>query len=282
MQSTERITITAIIINIILFIAKFIVGIISNSISLLSDALNSFIDIFSSIIVHIAVKISGKKADEDHPFGHRRAEPLAALTVAILTAVLGFEIAKTAIFGFFTPRKDTIGLLAIIILLINIAIKAVITVYFTKKAEQQNSPALKATGIDASNDILVSIIALIGVAGTYLGYSPLDNIAALIISGFILYFGYKFAVENIDYLMGKSPPVKFLENIKSSALKITEVKGVNTLRAHYVGNYVHVEIHIEVNKNISTKESHDIGKKVQRHLETIKGIEKAFVHIDPI
>jgi len=282
MNNAVKATFVVVIVNIILFIAKFSVGIATGSISVLSDALNSFIDIFSSVIVYIAIKVANKRPDSDHHFGHHRAEPLAALLVAILTGVLGFEIAKESVIRLMSGTHESMGIIAILVLVVNIIIKYFIWKYFIKNGIRLNRPAFKATGIDARNDMLVSFIALIGVFGAFIGYLPLDEIAALAISGFILYFGYKFAIENIDYLMGKSPPQEYIAKIKAVASRLKGVKGINDLRAHYVGNRIHVEIHIEVDKKISTKTSHDIGKHVQIELEKIQDLDKAFVHIDPV
>ena len=114
------------------------------------------------------------------------------------------------------------------------------------------------------------------------GYHKLDDLAALVISVFIFYFGYKIGIENIDYLMGKTPPRKYVERIRKKALAVRGVKGINDLRAHYVGNKVHVEVHIEVDEDKTTKKSHEIGKDVQNEIERMQDICRAFIHIDPV
>ena len=88
--------------------------------------------------------------------------------------------------------------------------------------------------------------------------------------------------KNLDYLMGKCPPKTEIEKIRKKALTIKGVKDINELNAHYVGNKIHVEIHIDVDENLSTRKSHDIGKDVQRAIEKMPEINKAFIHVDPV
>ena len=89
-------------------------------------------------------------------------------------------------------------------------------------------------------------------------------------------------MSNIDYLIGRSPKKKFIEQIKNTALSVKGVKGLNDVRAHYVGSYVHVEVHIELNKKLSMVKAHNIGKKVEENIEKLPWINKAFIHIDPV
>ncbi|MBT3464604.1 cation transporter [archaeon] len=282
MKKSEKYSFSAIILNSILFTIKFVAGIYTNSISLISDALNSLSDIFSSIIVYVSIKVANKRPDWNHPFGHHRAETLAGVVVAIFTGILGFEVAKTSIIRTISGKSNLIGDVAAIVLIINILIKLFMANFFIKKGKSMKRPALKATGIDSRNDAIVSFIALIGVGGSFIGFGNLDNIAGIIISLFIFYSGYQIAIENIDYLMGKTPPKKYVDKLVKKAKKVNGVKGINDVRAHYVGNRIHIEIHVEVDANCSTKESHDIGKVVQIKIEKLNDVDKAFVHIDPV
>jgi len=279
MRKSERLSMSGIILNTVLFVLKIIVGFISNSSALISDAVNSFTDIFASVCIFISVKVSNKKADVDHPFGHDRAEPIAALIVAIFTSILAFEIAKSAFFNLFGAKTITNFSAAIVVLLFTIVTKGIMAYIFLKIKDR---PALIATGIDSRNDVIVSSIALTGVAGSLYGYSRFDDIAALIISVFIFYSGYKIGVENINYLMGKSPALSFIQKVKRIALDTKGVKGINEIKAHFVGNKIHIEVHIEVQQQCSTKKSHDIGKAVQSKIERLHDVSKAFIHIDPV
>jgi len=271
--------------NTFLFVIKLAGGLLTGSLALLSDAMNSASDMIYSTAIIFAVRISNKAADKDHPFGHRRAEPIAGILVAILAGILGFEIIKAGIDGLMNPGVITMGYLAVVVLLVTICLKIGMWLYFKKVGAKFLSPAIRACSVDSRNDVLVSAIALLGVLGSMSGLSSLsamDDIAAVLIGAFIIWSGYKIGAENIDFLMGKSPGEEMIARIKEKALSVKGVRGLNEVKAHYVGNFVHVEVHIEVDKDMSTQKSHDLGKKVEMEVERLHGIDKAFVHVDPV
>ncbi|HAG50371.1 MAG: hypothetical protein A2X87_02415 [Deltaproteobacteria bacterium GWC2_42_51] len=267
--------------NIFLFAIKLIAGVISGSLALISDAINSLTDIFASIAIFICVRVSDKEADEGHPFGHHRAEPIAGLIVAILAGVLGFEVIRVSVERLISPETLSIGFLSLMVPIITIITKGVMAWHLKRVGELANSPAIKASAFDSFNDVFVSFTALIGILGAQQGYDLMDPIAGFFISLWIIYAGYKIGVENIDYLMGKSPDREFMKLIEDATKGTIGVKSLNKIRAHYVGNFIHVEMHIAVDKNLSTFDSHAIGEDVELRLERFDAIEKAFVHIDP-
>lgn len=267
--------------NIFLFAIKLIAGVISGSLALISDAINSLTDIFASIAIFICVRVSDKEADEGHPFGHHRAEPIAGLIVAILAGVLGFEVIRVSVERLISPETLSIGFLSLMVPIITIITKGVMAWHLKRVGELANSPAIKASAFDSFNDVFVSFVVLIGILGAQKGYNLMDSVAGFFISLWIIYTGYKIGVENIDYLMGRSPDREFMKLIEDATKGTIGVKSLNKIRAHYVGNFIHVEMHIAVDKNLSTFDSHAIGEEVERRLERFDAIEKAFVHIDP-
>ena len=274
-------TIVMIACNAFLFVIKITAGITSNSLAVISDAVNSVTDIISSVVIYFAVKVSAKQADEGHPFGHHRAEPIAGLIVAIFAGILGFEIFRTSVFQLVSLHEHNIGIFTILVLLISIGMKFIMSIYFKKTSHTINSPALLASSIDSRNDVYISATALVGVIGGFCGYPKMDDIMAILISFWIIYSGYKIGIQNIDYLMGRQPEAGIMEEIKAKACAVAGVLGIHDIRAHYVGNYIHVEIHISLNQCLTLTEAHEIGKNVQRAVENIESIHKAFVHIDP-
>ncbi len=267
--------------NTFLLILKTVVGLISGSIALMSDAINSFSDLIVSFIIFLSVKVSQKAPDKTHPFGHHRAQPIAALVVAIFTTILGFEIIKLIFEKVFFGKIEIIGSIALAALAITIVVKFLMWVYLKKVALDLNSPAIKASAIDCKNDVLIDLAAIVGVFGATQGYLLLDPIAGFVISVYVIRAGYGIAKENIDYLVGKTPSKKLIEKIKSKALSIPSVQGLNEVKAHYIGNYVQVEVHIELDKNLPLIKAHDIGKKVEREVESLEEVTNCFVHIDP-
>jgi cation diffusion facilitator family transporter len=277
-----RATVLNIIGNLALFILKLVAGIMSGSIALISDALNSFTDTISSVAVFICVKISSKQADEGHPFGHSRAEPVAGLIVAIFAGILGFELIRSSVERFMSATVVTVTTFTVVVPVVTIIAKLLMSWYFKRTAKAVHSSAIMATAIDSLMDVFLSIAALVGIVGVVYGYPILDPAAGFVISLWIIYTGYKIGIENIDYLMGRAPGPELMEEIKSAALSVDNVKGLNTVRAHYVGNFIHVEIHIEVDKLMSTEDSHAISDLVEISLDSIESVDRSFVHIDPV
>ena len=268
--------------NTALFVLKLVAGIMSGSIALISEALNSLNDIAASIATFICVKIAAKEADAGHPFGHSRAEPIAGLIIAVLAGILGFEVIRASVERILSGRTPEISIFALVVPVVTMAAKGLMSLYFRRVGKEVASPALIATSRDSAMDVLIAIAALFGIAGARLGFPLLDPIAGFVISGWIIYTGYSIGMENIAYLMGESPNAEMMGKIRSAAKEVVGVKDINTVRAHFVGNFIHVEIHIEVDKHISTFTSHAIGKEVEKSIEKIRAIEKSFVHIDPV
>ena len=277
----KRTTLIGIFSNSLLFILKIIIGIISGSIALISDAFNSLTDIIASIIVHISVKISSKSADKDHPFGHHRAEPIAGLIVAIFTGIVGFEIISKSFSSLLEGGIIIKGIAPMVVLGFTMVLKSWLYIYFRKVGRKTKSVAIIASSIDHRNDVLVSFAALIGVSGSYIGYKFFDPLAAIIIGIWVIKSGFSIAKDNLKFLMGECAPKELTDKIINKSLSIKNVKGVHGVKAHYVGTMLHVQVHISLSKNTALEKAHAIGKKVEKIVEKIPEVGKAFVHIDP-
>jgi len=278
----KRATDIALVINIFLFIIKSIVGILSNSIAVISEALNSLTDILSSLGIKYAVKLSRENPDSKHQFGHSAAQPIAAFILSVFAFVVGINIIEESVRRLIEPQNINTIPTVYVVLIITMIIKIALNRYQVKISKMFNSPAIKAASVDSINDVLASSIALVGVIGAAYNLKFIDSVAGIMVAMFVFKTGYEVAKENIDYLMGRSASKEFDEKLKSIAREIKGVKGINDLRSHYVGNKFHIEIHIEVNKDLNTKTSHDIGNDVKFTLEKLEEIQKVFVHVDPV
>lgn len=277
-----RATMLNIIGNAGLLAMKLTAGILTGSIALISDAINSFNDVAASISTFICVYISDKQADEGHPFGHSRAEPIAGLIIAVLAGILGFEVIREAVSRIIEGTSPEVGPYVLLVPIATMAAKGGMFLYFRRVGRMFRSPAINATAFDSLMDVAVAFAALIGLAGTFFGHAWLDPAAGLLISVWIMYTGYRIGMDNIDYLMGRSPDPWLLKQIKEAALDVPGVEGLGSVKAHYVGPFIHVEIQIRVDKGLPTEESHAIGEEVSNRVESISTIEKSFVHIDPV
>lgn len=269
-------------VNIFLFIIKAAAGIMSNSIAVISDAVNSLTDIVSSGAIMYSVKISLKKPDKEHQFGHHAAQPIAVFLIALFTAIVGINLIEESVKRILSPYNTNATPLVYTILAVTILIKLILTRYQSSVGKKYSSPALRASAVDSLNDVLASSLSIIGLVGIQLGLRYVDGIAGILIALFVFRSGYQIAKENIDYLMGRSADEELILEIANVALKVDGVRGLNELKSHYVGNKFHIEIHIDVDKNASTELSHEIGKEVQAAISLLPEINKVFVHIDPV
>ncbi len=278
----KRATYLSLIVNICLFAMKIVVGIISNSIAVISDAINSLTDIVSSAVIMYSVRVSLKKPDDEHQFGHNAAQPIAVFLIALFTGVVGINVVEESIRRIISPSEIHVNSSVYIVLIITIFVKILLTRYQSNVGRTYKSPALKASAVDSLNDVLASSLSIIAVFIVELGFPYVDGIAGILIAFFILKSGYEIAKENLDYLMGRSAEDQLILEIAKRAMAVEGVVGMNDLRSHYVGNKFHIEIHIEVDKNISTELSHDIGNKVKFSIQEIEEVQQVFVHIDPV
>jgi cation diffusion facilitator family transporter len=282
-QQARAATRVAIAGNSLLFLVKGAAGLASGSIALISDALNSLVDVAASIGISYSVAVARRGPDEDHPFGHQRAEPLAALGVAIFTGILGFSVGRAAVERLIAGATQIrVPLWALGALLVSMVGNLLLAKYLRRRGEALDSPAILANAVECENDIGTSFAALVGVAGSALGWAPIDPLAGIVVGAWIVVGGYRFGRQNIDYLMGKSPTPELLEHVRRSALGVGGVKGVHDVRGHYVGHRIHVELHIEVDQELRTRQSHDVGGMVRKAIEEHTAIDRAFVHVDPV
>lgn len=278
----RRATYLSLFVNIFLFCIKIIVGIISNSIAVISDAINSLTDIVSSVAIMYSVRVSLKKPDEEHQFGHNAAQPIAVFLIALFTGVVGLNVIEESIQRIISPGKIYVTSAVYIVLGTTIIVKILLTRYQSKVGKTYKSPALRASAVDSLNDVLASSLSILAVFLVGLGLPYVDGIGGILIAFFIFKSGYEIAKENLDYLMGRSAGEGLILEIAEKAMSIQGVKGMNDLRSHYVGNKFHIEIHIEVDKDISTETSHRIGNEVKYAIQGIEEVQQAFVHIDPV
>lgn len=283
--SPKGVAIGLIGLNVLLFVVKVVVGLAYNSLAVLSDASNSLTDVVTSLIILVAVREAAKPADQDHPFGHTRAEPLAAFTVAVLTCVLATEVAREAVGRLIEGGEPRLGMAPALVLLGVIAVKGVIWRLAGGMGQRLGSAALTAAAVDAQMDVVISLMALVGVAGATLGWPQLDGIAALFIALWIGWTGYSMGRENVSRLVGEVPDATSVRLIRARLdimKKEHKIRNFHELRIHYVGSAIHLGVHIEVDRTLDLMHSHAIDEEIQACLKGIKGVADVAIHVDPV
>lgn len=276
----KQASIINIISNVLLFIVKFVIGIMFSSISLLSDSINSFSDVIAAVFVYFSVKINGKAPDEEHQFGHTRAENIAGYTTGVLMIILSLTIIKISVEKIIFNETISYNILMLFAVYLTFFVKLFLYFYIKHILKKENSPALKANLQDHLNDIVIICGVFVAILMLKFGYPIVDAIMGILIALFVFKSGFDICKENICYLMGMSANKEFVEKIKNEAMKTNIIKGVNEIKTQYLGSKIQVEIHIELDSSLTLKKAHDIGCYVKNKIEKIHEIGNCFVHID--
>ncbi len=273
-----------IFVNLILALLKGLVGFFGNSFALIADAIESLADVFTSIIVWLGLKAASKAPDEDHPYGHGRAEPLAGIVVAVSLIAAAILIAIESIHLIMTPHK-TPKAYTLIILLIVIVVKELMFRYVEKTANDIGSTAVKGDAWHHRSDAITSFTAAIGITIALIGgegYESADDWAALIAAVLIVYNAVHIFQPAFHEVMDKAVSDDLLEEIRSLAAQVEGVMEVEKCFVRKSGFEYFVDIHIVVNGDLSVREGHKIGHDVKDFIMQHKPlIYNVLTHVEP-
>lgn len=286
-KKAEFVAIIGIIGNLILAVLKWVIGVYANSRALVADAVNSASDVAGSLAVFIGLRAAKQPPDEDHPYGHGKAESIAAIIVAVLLVLVGFEIGKSSFQAFFQPIEAP-KLIALVAVIVSIAIKETMYRYTFSMGKKLNSEALIVTAYDHRSDVYSSLAALVGIGCAILGEKLTigwlvyaDPVAGLFVSILILKLAWKLGSESIhnalDHVLHEEDTIELRKIVES----IPEVKKIDELHAREHGHYVIIDLKISVDPYITVEEGHRVGKKVKQKLMEERHVENVFVHINP-
>ncbi|OLO26203.1 cation-efflux pump [Alkalihalophilus pseudofirmus] len=273
--------------NIVLAVLKGVIGFIANSRALIADAVHSASDVVGSVAVLIGVRAAKMPPDRDHPYGHGKAESIAAIIVAVLLLLVGVEIAIDAFKAFFEPVVVP-KVIAIYAVIFSIIVKEIMFRYKYHLGKKYRSEALMTDAWHHRSDVFSSIAALLGIGGSILGgaigipwlvYG--DPVAGLFVSILIVKMAWKLGSQSIhntlDHVLHDEDTVEMKEAVAS----VEGVLNVDEFLAREHGHYVIIDLKIAVNPEISVKDGHAIGKAVKRKLIEIDHVHDVLVHINP-
>ncbi|PZO29572.1 MAG: cation-efflux pump [Flavobacteriaceae bacterium] len=283
-QSAIKATYFSLIGNVCLAFVKGLAGILGNSYALIADAIESTTDIFSSFLVLFGLKYANKPADENHPYGHGRAEPLITFIVVgfLITSatIIAYESIQNITTPHDAPKSWTLILLAIIILWKEFSFRKVM-----KRAVETNSSSLKADAWHHRSDAITSIAAFIGISIAVLfgnGYESADDWAALFASGFILYNSYLIFRPALGEIMDEHLYDDLILEIREVSQKVKGVIDTEKCFIRKAGMKYHVDLHATVDANITVKEGHDISHLLKDTLRAkIPQLGHVLIHIEP-
>ncbi len=249
--------------NLLLFGLKYWAGIVSGSIALVADAWHTLTDSVSSIIVLIGGKISSKPPDDDHPFGHGRAEHIAAIIIGVLLAIVAFDFVLNAIDKFQSREAGNFGTIAIVVTIISILAKEAMAQYAFWGYKKTNSSILKADGWHHRTDALSSVIILIGIfIGKYFWW--IDAALAFIVALMIGFASYEILSKEIKKLLGENIEPELLREIIQEVDQLFDLEvHIHHFHLHQYGNHNELSCHIKLPANMPLKEAHDICSQIE-------------------
>jgi cation diffusion facilitator family transporter len=275
--------------NVVLALMKGIVGFMSGSKALIADAAHSASDVAGSFAVLVGIRAAQLPPDRDHPYGHGKAESIAAIIVSVLLMIIGIELAISAVKAISAGISEAPKWYAMIAITISIIAKEAMFQYKYRLGKRISSQALIANAWEHRSDVYSSIAAFIGVGGALIGAHfgitwlyYMDPIASLLVAGLVIIIGYRLVMDSIHSTMDHVLHEEDSEELLKSVLKTKGVIAVDDLRAREHGHYVIVDVKISVNPRITVMEGHDIAKSVKLNLmERFTHVSDVFVHVNP-
>ena len=279
-----RISALAVVINLLLAVGKIITGVLGNSYALIADGIESTTDIFSSFIVWGGLRLSVKPADADHPYGHGKAESIAAMLVSLLLLGAALLIAAQSVREIRTPHHVPEGFTLIILLGVIIIKESLYRFVFTVGHSLESS-ALKGDAWHHRSDALTSAAAFIGISIALFGgpgFESADDWAALAACSVIAWNGVRLLRVSLDEVMDASVSPEIIDSIKSIAAQVEGVAGIEKCRIRKSGLHLSTDIHVVVDGDLSVRRSHAIAHQVKdRLLASQHRIIDVTVHIEP-
>lgn len=274
---------TGIFLNICLFAAKYIFGTIAASVAMVADAFNNLSDAASSLVQLLGFKLSSKKPDPEHPFGHGRLEYISGLIISFLILHMGIDLMTDSVQKIIHPEENAnVTLLSILIMVAAIAVKFIMYLYNHIIAKKIDSVSMEATAKDSLSDMISTVVVIISLFLQKRVNFPVDGVAGVIVGLFILKTGIEAAVDTIKPLLGVAPDSDFVMQIEEEVLKHEPIVGMHDLVVHDYGpGRRMISLHAEVPGNMDIFELHDvidvteidIAKRFNCHV---------VIHMDPI
>ena len=268
--------------NVLLFSVKLAIGLILSSLAVTADAFNNLSDDASSIISFVGVKMAGKPADAEHPFGHGRIEYIAALIVSFLVIEVGFTFFKSSISKIMHPEEITFDPVPFIILILSILVKLWMAFFNNKLGKRIDSKVMLATAADSLGDVITTSATVISIVICHFTSINVDAIAGLIVSGIVIWSGVSIAKDTLEPLIGQRVPSELYQKITDMVESYEGIVGAHDLIVHNYGpNRSMATIHAEVPNDVSIEASHEIIDRIERDAKKELNI-LLVIHMDPV
>lgn len=271
----------SIIINALLFVLKYWVGIVSGSMALIADAWDTLTDCFSSFIVIVGGKLAGKPADKEHPFGHGRAEHIAAIVIGVLLVILAFNFMVSAYEKFRSQESVHFGTFAIVVTITSIIAKELLAQYGFWASRKTGSSVLKADAWNHRSDALASVVILAGIfLGKYFWW--IDSVLTIIVAFMIAHASYEILSKEIKALLGEEVDPELVKKITSEVTSLLQRNVyIHHFHLHKYGSHQELSCHIKLPPKMSLDEAHTICTRIEEMI-SIRFEMIATIHPEPL
>ncbi|MFC3883129.1 cation diffusion facilitator family transporter [Bacillus songklensis] len=274
--------------NILLTVGKIFIGWYGKSDAVFADGIHSAADVFASVIVLLVIKIANKPADEDHPYGHGKAEVIVSGIVGILLFLVSIYVVYEALVGFFHPIEAP-SIIAMWVALFSYVSKVLLYRYSLIVAKQYKSKAIEAIAYDHKADIVASIAAAIGVILSVIGdkFDILfllygDKVASIFVAYLIFKIAKEMLAEAFDILLERNVDPELLQEYVAITSEFKEVRRIDRIRAREHGHYILVDLRISIDHFKTIKEGHDLAREIKQALmNKYDNIKEVFIHLNP-
>lgn len=272
-----------IVLNICLAAFKIVVGALFGVISVVADGLNNLTDCGGNVVSLVGFTLSGKPADSDHPYGHRRIEYVAGLIVGFIVLFVAIELVISSVQNIFTPAETDFTYLTIIALGVSVLVKLWMFFFYRKLGKCYNSELILANSADSISDVLATsaVIASVFIA-KWTGFSRIDGIMGVAVAVIIGIAGIKIVIGASGQLMGQSPDAELISDIVRRIRGFDGVLGIHDLNVHSYGqNTYYASVHVEVDSAVDVMASHDLIDRIERDFSENTNV-RLVIHMDPI
>ncbi len=280
----NRVSLIAIIGNVILSLFKLLAGVWAHSSAMISDAIHSASDVFSTVVVMIGIRFASKEPDKEHPYGHERMECVAAIILAMVLFITGLGIGADALQTILKGNYSELqvpGMLALVAAIVSIVSKEAMYWYTRYYAKRIDSGALMADAWHHRSDALSSVGALIGIGGAMLGFPVMDAVASLVIFAFIVKAAYDIFKDAVDKMVDHSCDELTEKQIYDCVMRNKEVVGIDVLHTRIFGNKIYVDVEILVDGTYTLQRAHDIAEEVHDDIEqNFPKVKHVMVHVN--
>ena len=266
----------------VLIILKLGAYLTTHSVALLASFIDSLLDVAASIINLVAIRHALVPADEDHRFGHGKAEPLAGLAQSAFIAGSALFLVVEAGDRLFNPKSIEHGSIGIIVMVVSLVLTIALVSFQHHVINKTGSIAIKADNLHYISDILVNLGIIIAlVLSLYFEWYIADPLIALGVAAYVLYSAWEIVKVSLDQLMDRELPDEAREIIKQLALKHPEVRNLHELRTRTSGQITFIQMHLEMDPVLSLEKAHQISDEVEAEIKKVFPNSEIIIHEDP-